>query len=94
MRESGALRRATSPHPRARWLIALVAVAVVAAHAVGVWYGNSFSLSSEVKPKKNTLAIEIVRPPKPEPIVEAAASAAEEITAAGAAADPERRRCE
>ncbi|HEU5135913.1 MAG TPA: energy transducer TonB [Steroidobacteraceae bacterium] len=58
------------PTPSRRWLVALVAVLVVAAHAVGVWYGNSFSLGSDVKPKKNTLAIEIVRPPQPEPIVE------------------------
>jgi len=58
------------PAPSRRWLIALVAALVIAAHAVGVWYGNSFSLSSDIKPKKNTLAIEIVRPPKPEPIVE------------------------
>jgi protein TonB len=58
------------PAPSRRWLIAVVAAAVIAAHAIGVWYGNSFSLSSEIKPKKNTLAIEIVRPPAPKPIVE------------------------
>ena len=67
--DSGALV-GHKPTPSRRWLVALVAVVVIAAHALGVWYGNSFSLSSEVKPKKNTLAIEIVRPPKPEPIVE------------------------
>lgn len=67
--DSGALvgRKPTSSR---RWLIALLAVVVIAAHALGVWYGNSFSLGSAVKPKKHTLAIEIVRPPKPEPIVE------------------------
>jgi protein TonB len=67
--ESGALV-GHKPTTSRRWVIGLVAIAVIAAHAIGVWYGNSFSLSSEIKPKKNTLAIEIVRPPAPKPIVE------------------------
>jgi protein TonB len=67
--ESGALF-GHQPAPSRRWLIGLVVVPVIAAHALGVWYGNSFSLSSGVKPKQNTLAIEIVRAPVPEPIAE------------------------
>ena len=41
-----------------------MALAVLAAHGLGVWYGNSISLTSDAKPQKNTLAIEIVRPPE------------------------------
>ena len=62
--ESGAL--AGKPVARQRWwLIALAAVLVVAVHAVGVWYGNSATLQSGIKPQKHTLALEIVRPPRP-----------------------------
>jgi periplasmic protein TonB len=49
------------------WKWALVAVAVLTAHGVGVWYGNHVSLVSDAKPRKSELAIEIVRPPKPLP---------------------------
>jgi len=47
------------------WPIALAAVAVVAAHAIGVWYGNRISGAPAAKPPQHTLALEIVRPPKP-----------------------------
>jgi protein TonB len=59
-----ALRGGGARKPRA-WLLALVALAVITAHSVGVWYGNRFSLEADVKPKKNTLALEFVRPPEP-----------------------------
>jgi protein TonB len=52
------------------WVVGLVIVAVLTAHAVGAWYGNRVSLSADVKPKKTTLALEIVRPPEPLPKVE------------------------
>ncbi|HEV7610079.1 MAG TPA: energy transducer TonB [Steroidobacteraceae bacterium] len=67
--ESAAFTGPRKAVPR-RWLIALVAVAVLAAHGLGVWYGNRVSLGADVKPKKSTLAIELVRPPKPLPKVE------------------------
>jgi protein TonB len=60
-------RKAAVPR---RWLVALAAIAVLAAHGLGVWYGNRVSLGADVKPKKSTLAIELVRPPKPLPKVE------------------------
>jgi protein TonB len=50
-----------------RWWVALAALAVFAAHGVGVWYGNRVSLTSDSKPQKRTLALEILRPPKVEP---------------------------
>src|SRR6187549_1528139 len=50
-----------------RWWVVLAALAVFAAHGVGVWYGNRVSLITDVKPQKNTLALEIIRPPKVEP---------------------------
>jgi protein TonB len=53
------------PAPPRWWLVALAGVAVIAAHGVGVWYGNRISLAPDVKPQKHTLALEIVRPPKP-----------------------------
>jgi len=62
--DSGAPQGRPAAPPRS-WLIALAAVAVIAAHAIGVWYGNRISLVPGVKPQKHTLAIEIVRPPKP-----------------------------
>jgi protein TonB len=52
------------------WKVAIAAVIVLAAHGLGVWYGNRVSLASDVKPKKTTLALEIVRPPKPQPKIE------------------------
>ena len=58
-----------APVPRA-WKVALAALVVLAAHGLGVWYGNRVSLSSDIPPKKTTLAIEIVRPPKPLPKIE------------------------
>jgi protein TonB len=56
--------------PNAKLLFALVAAAVLVAHALGAWYGNNVSLSADVKPKESKLALEIIRPPKvlpPEP---------------------------
>jgi len=49
---------------RGRW-VALVAILVIAAHALGLWYGSRFSLSNEAPRKQTTLALELVRPPKP-----------------------------
>jgi protein TonB len=49
------------------WILGLVALAVVGAHLVGAWYAEHASLVDAVKPKRNTLALEIVRSPKPEP---------------------------
>jgi len=67
--DPAALAGRKAPVPR-RWLLALAAIAVLLAHGLGVWYGNRISLGADVKPKKATLAIEIVRPPKPRPLVE------------------------
>ena len=47
--------------------MAVAALAVFAAHGVGVWYGNRVSLITDLKPQKNTLALEIIRPPKVQP---------------------------
>jgi protein TonB len=57
------------PVARLRWLIAVAAVAVLLGHALGLWLGNRES-DADVKPKKSTLAIELVRPPKSLPKVE------------------------
>lgn len=57
--------RGGDARPPRRWLVALVALAVIAAHSLGAWYGNRFSLQADIKPKKNTLALEFVRPPEP-----------------------------
>jgi periplasmic protein TonB len=53
----------TPARPR-RWLVGLVVLAVLAAHGLGAWYGKRTSLTVDVKPRKSTLALEIVRPPK------------------------------
>ena len=53
--ESGALV-GNRPAPSRRWLIALVAIAVIAAHVIGVWYGNKLSPSSEVSNTQRTKA--------------------------------------
>jgi hypothetical protein len=47
------------------WLLAILAVAVIGGHVAGAWYADQARLADAVKPKKNTLALEIVRPPKP-----------------------------
>jgi periplasmic protein TonB len=49
------------------WIAALAALVVVGAHLVGAWYMQRGSVAASVKPQKNTLALEIVRPPKPAP---------------------------
>jgi len=67
--DAGSLGGHRAPVPRF-WKVALVVLAVLAAHGLGVWYGNNVSLTSDAKPKKNTLALEIVRPPKPLPKIE------------------------
>jgi protein TonB len=61
---------ARRPAVRPHWLIAIAAVVVVLAHALGVWLGNRVSLETDLKPKKSTLAIELVRPPRTSPKVE------------------------
>jgi len=47
------------------WLIGVVALALVGLHVAGAWYAQNAGLKAAVKPQKNTLAIELVRPPKP-----------------------------
>jgi periplasmic protein TonB len=56
--------------PKRILVLVLAAVAVLGAHALGVWYGNNVSIATDSRPKKSTLAIEFVRPPKPLPKVE------------------------
>ena len=56
--------------PRLGLVLVLAAVAVLTAHALGVWYGNSVSVATGSPPKKSTLALEIIRPPKPLPKIE------------------------
>jgi protein TonB len=56
--------------PKRNLVLVLAAVAVLAAHALGVWYGNHVSIATDSRPKKSTLALEFVRPPKPLPKVE------------------------
>jgi protein TonB len=56
--------------PKRGLVLVLAAVAVLAAHALGVWYGNSVSVATGSPPKKSTLALEIIRPPKPLPKIE------------------------
>ena len=67
--DAASLAARKTPVPRA-WKLAVAAVLVLAAHGLGAWYGNRVSLTPDEKPKKTTLALEIVRPPKPLPKVE------------------------
>lgn len=46
-------------------ILGIVALAIIGAHLAGAWYANRASHADAVKPKKTTLALEIVRPPKP-----------------------------
>jgi protein TonB len=52
------------------WILGLIAVALVAVHFVAAWYADRVARIEATKPQKNTLAIELVRPPKPQPKVE------------------------
>lgn len=61
---SESLGSAARKSPSAKLLLALVAVAVLAVHAIGAWYGNNVSLSAKARPKESRLALEIIRPPK------------------------------
>jgi len=61
---SESLGSAARKSPSAKLLLALVAVAVLAMHAIGAWYGNNVSLSAKARPKESRLALEIIRPPK------------------------------
>ncbi len=96
---SGTGRRSRRPcaltggkSPKRRWLLVLAAVVVVlAAHALGVWYGNNVSIATDSRPKKSTLALEIVRPPKPLPKIEPPPPPPEN-SPQGATTDPDRRR--
>jgi protein TonB len=56
--------------PPRHWLFALAALAVIAAHVLGVWIGQRYTLTTEPKVKPKTLAIEILRPPRPLPRIE------------------------
>jgi len=67
--ETVALTGGKSPKRRLGAVLAAVVV-VLAAHALGVWYGNSVSVATGSPPKKSTLALEIIRPPKPLPKIE------------------------
>jgi periplasmic protein TonB len=49
------------------WILGLVALALIGLHSAGVWYADKLAREQAVKPQKTTLAIELVRPPKPEP---------------------------
>ncbi len=51
-----------------RWLVVMLAIAVVALHAVGTWYVNRLSLAGEPRPRVAKLAVEFVTPPKPRAI--------------------------
>jgi protein TonB len=51
--------------PPRRWVVALAAVLVIAAHVLGVWIGKRYTLAAQPKPQPRQLAIEIVRPPTP-----------------------------
>jgi hypothetical protein len=77
--------------PKRRLGLMLAAIAVLAAHALGVWYGNSFSVATGSPPRKSTLALEIIRPPKPLPKNRASAAAAAKTPNQGATADPDCR---
>jgi len=52
------------------WILGVVAVALVGLHFAAAWYADRAARIDAVKPQKNTLAIELVRPPNPEPKVE------------------------
>jgi protein TonB len=60
-------RPARSPR---RWLVAIAVLGVVAAHALGVWAGHRFTSTAEPKARPTLLAVEIVHPPKPRPLIE------------------------
>jgi periplasmic protein TonB len=62
--KSGTIGGRATP-PARRWWVAFAVIAVFAAHALGVWFGDRFSLAAGIEPKKTTLAIEFVRPPEP-----------------------------
>ncbi len=49
------------------WLLAVVALGLIGLHVVGAWVADRNARIEATKPQKNTLAIELVRPPKPEP---------------------------
>jgi periplasmic protein TonB len=62
--ESAALVGEKTARPRL-WLLGLVALLVIAAHGVGVWYGQKVGIQAQVRPAQNKLAVELVHPPKP-----------------------------
>ena len=61
--------RAGGSRGRRLALAGLLAVLTISAHLAVVWYDQRFSLTGP-KPKQTTLALELVRPPKPQPKVE------------------------
>jgi periplasmic protein TonB len=61
---SGALVGEKTSRPRL-WLLGLVAVLVIAAHGVGVWYGQKLGIEAQTRPRESKLAVELVHPPKP-----------------------------
>lgn len=48
-------------------ILGVVALALIGLHFAGAWYADTLAREQAVKPRKTTLAIELVRPPKPEP---------------------------
>ncbi|HUQ11033.1 MAG TPA: energy transducer TonB [Steroidobacteraceae bacterium] len=49
------------------WVLGVVALALVGLHFAAAWYADRVARIDAVKPQKNSLAIELVRPPEPEP---------------------------
>jgi len=47
------------------WILGVVSATLIGLHVAGAWYAQKAALQPGVKPQKNTLAIELVRPPKP-----------------------------
>lgn len=47
------------------WILGVIAVALIGLHLVAAWYADRVASIEATKPQKNTLAIELVRPPKP-----------------------------
>jgi len=47
------------------WVVALGALALIGLHVAGAWYADREARIAAEKPHQSTLALEIVRPPKP-----------------------------
>ena len=49
------------------WILGVVALGLIGLHFAAAWYADRNARIEATKPQKNTLASELVRPPKPEP---------------------------